>query len=183
MSSECTDTPSNARTHSPPLIHAHAHSPLTHHRRLHELHLESIKANAKRANDRVKEGVARKLRLEAAKVEKASAALERVKYRAESVVDTSSAKRDANKAKREALFEAVREARKTRQTERVARQIALGALEDKACSARAKMVMATSQKGRAAVKHALAVSAALKAKEQQVQGTATPSFAGTVYGR
>ena len=98
--------------------------PLTHRRRLHELHLENIKANAKRANDRVKEGVARKLRLEAAKVEKASAALERVKYRAESVVDTSSAKRDANKAKREALFEAVREARKTRQTERVARQIA-----------------------------------------------------------
>ena len=125
--------------------HTHPTSrPLLHHRaprKLQELHIDGIAARAKRANERVKESAARKLRLEAAKVEKASQAIERAKTHADAKLEERVTLREAAKARRETLLQGVRETRAARQAERLAHQAALSELEDKACAKRAKTVM------------------------------------------
>ena len=133
---------------------------------MHELHIENIAAKAKRANERVKESVARKLRFEAAKVEKASQAIERAERHVDAKKVELTARREAAKARRQALLESVRAAREARQAEQLARQLALAELEDKASAKRTKTVDKIALKGRAAVKHAVAVAAAFKAKKR-----------------
>ena len=126
-----------AHAQPPPALSSRAARP----RKLHELHIEGIAARAKRANERVKESAARKLRLEAAKVEKASQAIERAQTHADAKLEERVSLREAAKARRETLLQGVREARAARQAERLAHQAALSELEDKACAKRAKTVM------------------------------------------
>jgi len=148
------------------------------HQMMHDLHIENITARAKRANERVKESAARKLRLEAAKIEKASSKIERATKHVDAKQEEMAKRREEAKARRDALLESVRETRAAREADRLARQAALAELEDKASVKRAKAVTAVADKGRATVKHAVAVAAALKSKEQEDKATAATELQG-----
>lgn len=136
-------------------------------KKLHDLHIENITERAKRANERVKEGVARKLRLEAAKVEKASSSLERAQIHVDAKQEAKRAALDAAKARRQSLLDAVRATREARQMDQLARQASLAELEDKAHAKRTKVIRATADKGRATVHHAVAVVEARKSREAE----------------
>ena len=134
---------------------------------LHDLHIQNVADRAKRVNERAKEAVARKLRLEAAKVDKATASLKKSQIHADAKHEERTAKLEAAKRRRDSLLEAVRTTRAERQADTLARQATLSSLEDKAHAKRTKNVLATANKGRAVAKHAESVAAALKIKHQE----------------
>ena len=111
------------------------------------------------------ESLARKLRLEAAKVEKASAAIDRANTHSDHKQLELASRREAAKTRRQQLLESVRATREARQADKTARQAALAALEDNASVKRAKVVSLIQTKGRSDVQHAIAVAAALKEKK------------------
>lgn len=139
---------------------------------LHKLELEAKTARAHRASDLVQENRARKLRMEAMAVARATSKLEK----ASSVVDARRqerlASREAAAARRAALFAAVRAAREGRQQSREARLKELAQLEQNASALREKKLQTTVDRSSAQVKHALEVAASLKEKEASVSAAA-----------
>lgn len=137
---------------------------LVKHTRLHELHLENVTARAKRANEKVTETRARKLRLEASKRAIAAEKLMRATTHVDATLKEREEQRVAQRERRARLLAAVLNARDERASARQARQQALAELEDKAEVRKRHTVLATQHKGKQAVEHAAAVAAAQKAK-------------------
>ena len=102
------------------------------HAMLAMLETEAKVARAKRCAERAAENAARKLRLEAKRVERAIQARDKVTEACDKVSENMRAKRDAASARRSALFEAVREARAARAADKESR---LAVLSDRGASA------------------------------------------------
>jgi hypothetical protein len=103
--------------------------------------------------------------MEAAAVARASFKIERATVVGSTRRQEHQAKREAASARRTSLFEAVRNARESRQSLRETRLAELAKLEQHASSLREKKLASTVSKSSAAVKHALEVVASLKLKE------------------
>ena len=146
---------------------------------LHKLELETKTARAHRASELVKENRARKLRMEATAVARASLKLEKASSAVDARRQERLASREAAAARRDSLFAAVRTAREGRQLSREARLKELAQLEQNAMSLREKKLQTTVDRSSAQVKHALEVAASLKEKE----ATATAAAAARLSDR
>lgn len=166
-SDELRDRLSNTPTKDPEEIAQQLASRTARTEMLYKLEMEARTERARRANDLVKENKARKLRMEAAAVARATSKIEQATKVESTRRQEHQAKRQAAAARRTALFEAVRAARESRQVLREARQAELAKLELNAASLREKKLATTVGKSSAAVKHALEVAASLKVKEKE----------------
>jgi len=138
---------------------------------LASVELDARRERARRTNERHQEGLARKLRLEAA-------AVSRAKYRMEqkAVANTQKqaeldAKRVASAERQKALFEAVREAREARAFEAARRLAALSEIEARAATSKAKRNEAIVARSAARVRHAATVAEAQRVAAQETKTT------------
>lgn len=143
---------------------------------LAELDRESRVERARRANERVKENVARKLRLESAAVARAQSKLDRQAFAKNAKQEALEAKRVASAERSKALFEAVRASREQRQVERENRTSVLRGLEERAAVAKTKRVETTVAKSAARVRHAIEVAAAHKEAERRAAADAAAAL-------
>eukprot|EP00316_Scyphosphaera_apsteinii_P023510 CAMPEP_0119324244 /NCGR_PEP_ID=MMETSP1333-20130426/62683_1 /TAXON_ID=418940 /ORGANISM="Scyphosphaera apsteinii, Strain RCC1455" /LENGTH=605 /DNA_ID=CAMNT_0007331909 /DNA_START=62 /DNA_END=1879 /DNA_ORIENTATION=+ len=131
---------------------------------LRQLHLESIKANAQRAEERAAQAKMRRLRFAATEKQR-FAEKERLRFRAAEkralLKEKAAERKELRQERKEASVEALAN------MAYISNQKAIEAYErEKAAQAkRAKLVQATVNRSAWAVKHAIAVAAATKAKE------------------
>jgi len=133
-----------------------------HSAKLHQLEIEAKLERAKRANERVKDAMARKLRVEAANVARAASKIERSTTHVSIQQLELAARRKEAAQRREMLFAAVREARAGRALREQSRQSALASSVARACTFREKRLQATADRSASQVKHAIAVANATK---------------------
>lgn len=143
---------------------------------LAKLDIEAKQERARRANERVMENKARKLRIEAAAVARASSKLEKSSCVVATCREQFEAKRQAAAQRRASLYHSVRDARQARQVEQAARLANLAELESKAKASKAKLLAATIAKNAAQVRHAAQVAAELKAKAKDARDTAATNL-------
>mmetsp|Transcript_1280 Transcript_1280/g.3603 ORF Transcript_1280/g.3603 Transcript_1280/m.3603 type:complete len:726 (-) Transcript_1280:784-2961(-) len=131
---------------------------------------------ARRANERVRDNVARKLRLESAAVQRAQSKIESKALAKTAKQEELDAKRRASAERTRALFDAVREAREARQLTREARIAALAEVESRAAAAKSKRIASTVAKSAAQVKHAATVAAEKKRAEKEATAAAAAAL-------
>ena len=134
---------------------------------LADIEVDARRDRARRANERHQEGLARKLRLEAAAVARASEKMEHKSLARTAKQAELDAKRSASAERQKALFEAVREAREQRQLDLSNRLAVLSASEDRAARMQAKRREALVAKWTSQVKHAVTVAQAHKAAKNE----------------
>ena len=134
---------------------------------LADIEVDARRDRARRANERHQEGLARKLRLEAAAVARAAEKMEHKSLARTAKQAELDAKRAASAERQKALFEAVREAREQRQLDLSNRLAVLSASEDRAARMQAKRREALVAKWTSQVKHAVTVAQAHKAAKNE----------------
>ena len=139
---------------------------------LADIEVDARRDRARRANERHQEGLARKLRLEAAAVARASEKMEHKSLARTAKQAELDAKRSASAERQKALFEAVREAREQRQLDLSNRLAVLSASEERAARMQAKRREALVAKWTSQVKHAATVAQAHKAAKSEAVASA-----------
>ena len=143
---------------------------------LADIEVDARRDRARRANERHQEGLARKLRLEAAAVARASEKMEHKSLARTAKQAELDAKRSASAERQKALFEAVREAREQRQLDLSNRLAVLSASEERAARMQAKRREALVAKWTSQVKHAATVAQAHKAAKSEAVASAKASL-------